>query len=177
MRLKKRCRYCPDLFSPNPRRYRPHSDGKGRRSSQITCPKPECQRQRHRDACRRWRVNNPAYDDGRETQYRQWRRDHPGYMKDYRVAHPDYVKDNLEKQHQRDLKRKNLVKRDVIFAFYDGRIRRLIDLVKRDVIRTPPTRVSEEIRRCLAWSYRLAKRDVIALQEKIAHNRGHESTP
>lgn len=174
MRVKKRCRYCPELFTPDPRRYRPAPDGKGRRSWQVACSKPECQRQRHRDACRRWHIDNPAYDDERAAYLRQWRKEHPGYSKAYRKSHPDYKESNREKQRERDRKVKNLAKRDVIHGFYDGKIRRLIDLAKRDASRTPPLRVSEEIRRYLAWSYHLAKRDVMALQGKIAQNRAHE---
>ena len=174
MRVKKRCRYCPELFTPDPRRYRPTPDGKGRRSQQVACSKPECQRQRHRAACRRWHIDNPTYDDQREAEHHQRRKKHPAYMKNYRASHPDYVQSNCEKQRERDAKRKNLVTRDVMHRFYDGKIRCLIDLVKRDASRTPPLRVSEEIRRYLAWSYHLVTRDVIALQGKIAQNRAHE---
>ena len=175
MRVKKRCRYCPDLFTPNPRRYRSGPDGKGRRSFQVACAKPECQRQRHGDACRRWHIANPTYDDERVEYLRKWRGDHPDFSKVYRTAHPKYVERNREKQRERDAKRKNLAKRDVIQMFHDGKMRRLIDLAKRDAIRTPPVRVSEEIRRYLLRSYHLAKRDVIDLQKKIKHNHGHEN--
>ena len=174
MRVKKRCRYCPDLFTPNPRRYRAGPDGKGRRSFQVACAKSECQRQRHGDACRRWHRENPSYDDERAAYLQKWRTNHPGYSKSYRVAHPDYAEENREKQRERDAKRKNLAKRDVIQVFYDGKIRCLIDLAKRDATRISPLRVSEEIRRYLSRSYHLAKRDVIVLQKKIAQNDAHE---
>jgi hypothetical protein len=174
MRVKKRCRYCPELFTPDPRRYRPTPDGKGRRSRQVACSKPECQRRRHRDACRRWHIDNPTYDEGRAAYLLQWRKNHPGYSKAYRKSHPAYKQSNREKQHERDRKRKNLAKQDVMTGFYDGKIRRLIDLAKRDASQIPPWRVSEEIRRYLARSYHLVNRDVIAIQEKIAQNRGHE---
>lgn len=176
MRVKKRCHYCPELFTPNPRSYRPSPSGKGRRSAQVACSKPECRRRRRRDADRRWHMNNPTYDDAREAEHRQFRKDHPNYSKDYRAAHPDYVNQNREKQRERDAKRKNLANQDAMHRFYDGKIRRLIDLANRDAIRTPPIRVSEEIRRYLQWSYRLANQDAIALQKKIEHNRGHERT-
>jgi hypothetical protein len=177
MRVKKRCRYCSDLFTPDPRSYRPRSDGKGRRSSQEACPKAECRRHRRSDANRQWRVKNPTYDDQRQAQHCQWRANHPGYPKAYRAAHPEYVQRNREQQRRRDRKGKNLVNQDAIHAFYDGKIRRLIDLVNQDAIRTPATRVSEEIRRYLSRSFRLGKQDVIALQKKITQNRGHEPTP
>ena len=185
MRLKKRCRYCPELFTPDPRRYRPRSDGKGqrsshrrwRRSSQVACAKPECQRQRHRDADRHWHRKNPTYDDERAAYLHQWRTDHAGYWKEYRAGQPDYVQRNREKQRRRDHQRKNLAKQDVIDRLHAEkwmRMERLIDLAKQDVIKTPPLRVSVETVRYLRWSYSLAKQDVIALQKKIAHNRGHE---
>ena len=97
-------------------------------------------------------------------------------LKDYRAAHPDYVKSNREKQRERDRKGKNLANQDAMHAFYDGKIRGLINLANQDSIRIPPTRVSEEIRRYLKWSNGLANQDSIVLQGKIAQNRGHETT-
>lgn len=177
MRVKKRCRYCPDIFTPDPRSYRPSLSGKGRRSVQAACPKPDCQAQRHRQADRRWHQNNPAYDDGREAYLRQWRRDHPGHSTDYRKSHPDYEEKNCQRQRERDRKKRNLGKQDAIERVHEeklARIGRLINLGKQDAIRTPPTRISEEIRRYLRWSFHLGKQDVIVLQEKIAQNRAHE---
>jgi hypothetical protein len=174
MRVKKKCRYCPDLFTPDPRSYRSNPDGKGRRSSQKACPKPQCQRQRHREACENWHAHNPAYDDDRDQERQRRRQKHRAYMRNYRAAYPDYVQDNREKQRERDAKRRNLVNRDAIELFSVGKTRRLINLVRRDAIRTPPIRVSEEICRQMERANRLVKRDVIALQKRIEQNRGHE---
>jgi len=167
----KHCRYCPDVFKPDPRSYRPVPLGKGRRSAQIACPKATCQQARHRDACKRWHGNNITYDDDRPPTKRP-----PGYWKKRRAAHPDKAKQNREKQRERDARRKNLATRDAIELFSVGKVRRLIDLATRDAIRTPPLRVSEEICRQMARANRLATRDVIDLQIKIQHNRGHEPT-
>jgi len=167
----KRCRYCPDRFTPDPCSYRPSPSGKGRRSAQIACANPTCQRQRHRDACLRWHVDNPTYDDNRPPPKRE-----PGYWSTYRADHPDKAKRNREKQRERDAQRKNLATRDAIPLFSLGKARRLINLATRDAIRTPPLRVSEEIVRQMARANRLATRDVIALQKKIEHNRGHETS-
>lgn len=145
----KRCRYCRDFFTPDPRSYRPLPSGKGRRSNQTACRKPACQGRRHREADRRWRRDNPTYDDRREAAHRQWRKAHPDYSRHYRAAHPDYVQRNRQQQRRRDARRKDLANQDAIHAFYDGKIRRLIDL---------------------------AKQDAIALQKKIQHNQGHEPT-
>ena len=148
---QKKCRYCPQLFRPDPRSYRSLPSRKGRRSAQIACPNPACQKQRHQDACLRWHAKNPTYDDGRPPPRRR-----PGYWADYRADHPDKAQRNREKQRERDAKRKNLA--------------------TRDAIRTPPLRVSKEIVRQMARFNRLATRDVMALQKRIAHNRGHEPT-
>jgi len=52
---QKRCRYCRRLFRPDPRVG----------SRQVACKRTECQRQRHRDADRRWHARNPDYDTDR----------------------------------------------------------------------------------------------------------------
>lgn len=168
MRLK-RCRYCPDFFKPDPRSYRALPSGKGRRSAQTACPKPSCRKRRHKDACLRWHEDNPTYDDGRAVSKRRL-----GYWPAYRAAHPDKVQRNREHQRERNAKRKKIATRDAISLFSVGKMRRLIDLATRDAIRTPPIRVSEEICRQMGRANRLATRDAIALQQRIAHNRGHE---
>jgi hypothetical protein len=49
---KKRCPECRELFWPNPR--------VGDR--QKSCGKAICQQKRHKNNCREWRRNNPAYE-------------------------------------------------------------------------------------------------------------------
>jgi hypothetical protein len=177
--MKKTCCYCSDPFHADPRRFRSLGAGKGRRSHQTACTKPLCQQQRRKETQRRWRIKNPTYDDGRELYLSQWRKKHPGYSTAYRKSHPNYEKWNCRQQHRRDQKKRNLGKQDVIERVqYEKltRIQCLIDLGKQDVIKISPMRVSEEMRRYLSWSHRLGKQDVIALQKKIAQNRGHEKT-
>jgi len=57
---KKPCRVCRKWFEPHPRA--------GRR--QTVCSKPECQRERNRRACARWREANPDYDRDRRLRER-----------------------------------------------------------------------------------------------------------
>lgn len=179
MSRRKRCHYCPKEFTPDPRSYRVGFDGKSRRSIQIACFQRECQRRRQREADGRWHHNNPDYDDGREDYLRGWRQDHPGHSTTYRHRHPAYEKQNRQRQRLRDRKKRDLGKQEAIHRSHEeklARIRRFIDLGKQDAIKVPSTRISEEIRRYLMWTYRLGKQDVIALQEKIKQNRGHEPT-
>jgi hypothetical protein len=145
----------------------------------MACAKPECQWRRHRDADQAWHQENPDYDDGRENYLRQWRKDHPGFSTAYRKSHPKYEEQNRQRQRERSRERREFGKQDAIGRVHEeklARIQRLIDLGKQDAIRTPPLRVSEEIRRYLRWSYRVGKQDVIALQKRIVDNRGHEPT-
>ena len=175
--MKKACHYCSEPFIADPRRFRSLGPGKGRRSDQTACSKPACQRQRKKDTQRHWRTQNPTYDDDREIYLRQWRKNNPGSSTNYRKSHREYEERNRQQQRLRDRKKRDLGKQDLIDQVHADkltRIQRLIDLGKQDVIRTPPVRVSEEIWRYLSWSHRLGKQDVIALQNKILHNRAHE---
>ena len=175
--MKKTCQYCPGPFIANPRRFRGRGHGTCRRSNQTACSKPLCQRQRKKETQRRWRTKNPTYDDDRELYLRQWRKDNPGFSTRYRKSHPDYEERNRQQQRLRDRKKRDLGKQDLIDQVHSeklSRIQCLIDLGKQDVIRTPPGRISEEIRRYLSWLHHLGKQDVIALQKKIVHNCAHE---
>jgi hypothetical protein len=51
-RRRKRCKFCGELFWPNPR------IGK----KQYSCSKPECQQKRQRLNCKQWHEANPTAD-------------------------------------------------------------------------------------------------------------------
>ncbi len=70
------CPYCHEAFLPS--RYRP---------DQVVCSAPECQRQR-RAAYHRNKLKGDAdyREQCRESQ-RQWREQHPNYMRSYRQAY------------------------------------------------------------------------------------------
>jgi len=94
---RKHCCYCEELFSSDPRQ----------KEKQITCGKPECQRQRRRHNSRLWRRKNQGYYGQRYAHYgKAWSKSHPGYLKRYRQSHPCYAETNCQKQKDRDLKRK-----------------------------------------------------------------------
>lgn len=93
---RKRCCCCGELFRSDPRQ----------KEKQITCGKPECQKQRRRDNSRRWRKNNKDYGKKRYPFVKEWLKNHPGYLKNYRQSHPAYVEANRQKQKKRDAIRK-----------------------------------------------------------------------
>ena len=57
---KRPCRICRCWFVPNPRA----------RRWQRACDRPQCQRERHRLACERWRTRNADYDRDRRLRER-----------------------------------------------------------------------------------------------------------
>ncbi len=86
-----KCAACGEFF--NPRRQAQH---------QRFCSKPECQRERRRQAKRSQRQADP---DAVATLTRAWAGLHPDYWKTYRANHPDYVERNRAQQRQRNRKR------------------------------------------------------------------------
>lgn len=93
---RKRCCYCGELFRSDPRQ----------KEKQITCGKPECQKRRRRDNSRRWRKKNEDYGKKRYPFAKEWLKNHPDYLKNYRQSHPAYVEANRQKQKKRDRDRK-----------------------------------------------------------------------
>jgi len=171
----KRCRSCSRPFIPHPRSYRVLPNGEGRRSVQTACGRLVCAKKRRRDTQRRWRLDNPDYFSDRESYLKAWRKNHPGYWRQWRKRQARYVERNRMQQKKRDARRKDLAKQDSIESVHRRKLGRLFDLAKQDAIRPLSPRFSVEMVRYVAWSYRLAKQNPIALQRRIAHNRGHES--
>ncbi len=95
---QKRCRYCRDLFRPDPRV----------KNQQIACRKASCRRARKREAQKKWIEKNPDYLTGRYPNTQEWLKRHPGYLKAYREAHPEYVRRNRIKQKQRRQKQQEI---------------------------------------------------------------------
>lgn len=93
---RKRCRYCRELFEPDPRQ----------KNQQKTCGRTECQSKRRKDNSRRWRKKNKGYGKKRYPFIKAWFRNHPDYLKNYRKNQPAYVEANRQKQKERDAKRK-----------------------------------------------------------------------
>lgn len=72
-RRKRKCKYCEQLYSPDPRTH----------YHQRYCSKPECQKARHRNNQARWlaRPENKNYFRGKThvERVQAWRKAHPGY--------------------------------------------------------------------------------------------------
>ena len=88
---QRRCACCRELFHPRPQC-----------PEQAFCSAPACQRERRR----RWQKARRAADgDYRENEVqanRYWRGQHPGYWREYRRKHPEYVTRNRDQQRKRD---------------------------------------------------------------------------
>lgn len=113
---KKRCRVCRDWYWPDPRT----------RGLQKVCAKPDCHRERKRQADTQWRANNPGYRD--QDKVRKWAAAYPNYWQRWRAAHPDYVERN------RDQTRERLKASRLMFA-------------KQDAIRRDPVGYLEDLKR------------------------------
>ena len=75
-----RCHYCGREFIPDPRVKAPKA-----------CLRRRCRKARHDQAHRRYVEANPTVYQGFYPKTRRWLEDHPGYLRRYRKAHPDYV--------------------------------------------------------------------------------------
>lgn len=91
MKRKKRCIICKDWFRPYSRARDPK-----------VCRRKRCRQRRHDQLRRRWRIKNPDYFKGRYANTKLWLQGHPGYLKQYRKLHPDYVAaDNRRRRRRR----------------------------------------------------------------------------
>lgn len=93
---KKRCPYCQTYFIPHP------SVSKRQR----TCGKNECQKLRKAENNSQWRQKNPKHYKGDYSRLKAWLDDHPGYLKQYRQNHPEYIRKNKKAQSLRDRSKK-----------------------------------------------------------------------
>lgn len=95
-RRRKRCRFCGELFLPNPRL-------KGR---QIACAKKSCQKARKKRNQENWLKPQPDYFKGRYPNTKRWLGDHPGYLAEYRRRNPERVRQDNEARKKRHLRAK-----------------------------------------------------------------------
>jgi hypothetical protein len=89
---KRKCRFCPTLFVPDPRL----------ESRQQTCDNPTCRKALKTENNASWRKANPDYFRNDYLRVKQWLADHPGYLRHYRLIHPEYVENNRKAQRRRD---------------------------------------------------------------------------
>jgi hypothetical protein len=91
------CPYCRTFFIPSPR---------GGGKQQKVCGKPSCKKALKAENNARWRRENPDCWRNDYPRVKQWLNQHPGYLKQYRINHPEYVQKNREAQRQRDQRKK-----------------------------------------------------------------------
>ena len=92
----KDCPYCKTQFTPHPK--------VGKR--QKTCGEPACKSALKADNNRKWRERNPDYYCDDYPRVKDWLEENPGYLKDYREIHPEYVEKNRDAQRVRDRRKK-----------------------------------------------------------------------
>jgi hypothetical protein len=95
--MKRKCPYCHSFFIPTPR---------GGGKDQKVCRKPSCKKVLKAESNARWRQNNPKCCLNDYPRVKQWLDQHPGYLKQYRANHPQYVQKNREAQRKRDQNKK-----------------------------------------------------------------------
>jgi len=93
----RKCPYCHTLFVPTPR---------GGGKNQKVCKKPSCKKALKAESNARWRRNNVKHLRDEYARVKQWLDQHPGYLKQYRANHPQYVQKNREAQRERDKRKK-----------------------------------------------------------------------
>ena len=77
------CCNCAEFFMPSPRH-----------KNQIYCMKPECRRAKKASWKRNKMRTDPDYRYNHKLANQKWARAHPGYWKNYRDEHPEYVERN-----------------------------------------------------------------------------------
>ncbi len=88
---QRRCAGCHKLFHPRPQS-----------PEQAFCPAAECQRERKRRWQKAKRAVDADYRDNDVQASRQWRSRNPGYWREYRRKHAQYVTRNRQQQRERD---------------------------------------------------------------------------
>jgi len=88
---QRRCGACRKLFHPRPQS-----------PDQQFCSGAECQRERKRRWQKARRALDADYRDNDVQANRHWRSGHPGYWREYRRKHRQYVSRNRQQQRERD---------------------------------------------------------------------------
>lgn len=90
------CCICDRVIIPHPKA--------GKR--QKTCGDERCRKEYKKESNARWRKENPDHWKDDYPRVKGWLDLHPGYLKQYRGEHPEYVQKNRDNQRLRDHKRK-----------------------------------------------------------------------
>ena len=102
MESQRRCLACGQSFTPRPCVRR-----------QQYCSAVECQKTRRRLTQKRKMAEDPDYRDNQKRAQKQWRDTHQSYWRNYRIAHPEYVQRNLERQRERNSLRRGQPCREI----------------------------------------------------------------
>ncbi|WP_373499610.1 hypothetical protein [Desulfococcus sp.] len=89
------CCHCGDFFTPSPRH-----------KAQVYCLKPPCRRARKAAWKRNKIQTDPDYRYNHKLANQKWAKANPGYWKDYRSGHPEYVERNRLLQTVRNRRRR-----------------------------------------------------------------------
>lgn len=98
MKRQKRCDCCRRCFTPYPRAWK----------TQTVCRRQRCRRWRAERARDRYREAHPDCFKERYPKTKLWLAEHPGYLRDYRVKHPEYVTKDNRQHRERRLRAKRL---------------------------------------------------------------------
>jgi hypothetical protein len=91
---RKRCRFCKELFCPDPRI----------KARQIACSKRECQRARKKENQDSWVARHSDCFTKRYVNIKAWRQQHPDYQRRWRREHPEVrTRDNQGRRQRRKL--------------------------------------------------------------------------
>jgi hypothetical protein len=165
--IRKRCHICGRWYRPHARAYR----------QQAACAREACQKERKRQANRRWRKLNGGYGKGRRQKVKAWAHAYPNYWQGYRASHPDYVERDNERRRRSHARGRRAAKQDGIRAQTLDKLRVLAgwtalliqeSAAKQDAI--PPANPCEErvwqvmegVVAYLIWKEGAAKQDGIA---------------
>jgi len=92
----KKCPYCKTNFTPHVK--------VGAR--QKTCGSSACKKALKSENNKRWRQRNADCCQNDYPRVKEWLSQNPGYLKEYRQDHPEYVQKNREAQRVRDRSKK-----------------------------------------------------------------------
>ena len=162
---KKRCANCRQWFKPDPRAILRESH-----ICQNYCSKFTCRKASKKESQAKWLDKNRDYfkSEVHKRDCRLWVSKYPGYWKDYRRIHPDYVEANCQSQKIRDQRRCILAKKDEIAKNPVGHLEsiRILahkNLAKKDEMRIPVERILD----FLVVRETLAKKDMIAMDSAV----------
>lgn len=170
MKVKKiRCANhdCRQWFQPDSRSIR----GDDEKSCQRYCLKPDCRKARKKEAQAKWWAKNPDYfkGDTPKKDCQNWAQEHPGYWKDWRKDHPDYVEANRQKQRIRDKRRLFLANKDEIAQNPLGHLKSIRFLAQKNLANKDEIRLPVEgILDFLVVKESLANKDECAAQALVA---------